>query len=557
MPETAAGRVGVVVLLVLLAAVVVVPLLPGDPGAVRLAGVAVLWWFAAGAAPVVATLTACALFRPRGSVAAARANPTASLRAVATWASPVVLTAVAACVFAGTPEAPILVLTVAVAPLLALLAPSADPAPSLNRVAGLAAGAAVGLVLWANLGVVADLARLAGVPRHAALTLSAAAAFFGVGWRAARRPGGAVILAGLVGVVLPLVVIGATVAIPPWTAWSRTASRAALTFGEGSVWVTDGRRLERSATLVFTEPHRVTALSPGTYRVIEEVVERDAPRTVTREWYLAAGDALTLRPGDRLVLEAGTQVRFERGKRVPNSAASGVAWAEPSERRSLGTAAHALGVVLTLVGGSLALLPRPRGLTWRRTVAGSVLLPGLTLTAVSWGAYGVYAAPELALGAAPATGLVELSALVLPAPVGGALVATSVLALLLLFVATALALRGVIATHAKPENADIAWGGLVVVAAVAGLWPADPWRTWLAGCGLAAAAVAAPRLAGGDARSSLVGSLAGAAAFVGLTAVGDRLPAWAGSVAAYPALLAAPLAWMAVRAETVRRARRV
>src|SRR6058998_3739115 len=71
MPETAAGRVGVVVLLVLLAAVVVVPLLPGDPGAVRLAGVAVLWWFAAGAAPVVATLTACALFRPRGSVAAA------------------------------------------------------------------------------------------------------------------------------------------------------------------------------------------------------------------------------------------------------------------------------------------------------------------------------------------------------------------------------------------------------------------------------------------------------------------------------------------------------
>src|SRR5206468_3353702 len=180
-----------------LASVVVVPLLPGDPGAVRLAGVAVLWRFAAGAAPVVATLTACALFRPRGSVAAARANPTASLRAVATWASPVVLTAVAACVFAGAPEAPILVLTVAVAPLLALLAPSADPAPSLNRVAGLAAGAAVGLVLWANLGVVADLARLAGVPRHAALTLSAAAAFFGVGWRAARRPGGAVILAGL------------------------------------------------------------------------------------------------------------------------------------------------------------------------------------------------------------------------------------------------------------------------------------------------------------------------------------------------------------------------
>src|SRR5205807_2037009 len=83
-----------------------------------------------------------------------------------------VLTAVAARVFAGSPEAPVLVLSVTVAPLLALLTPSADPAPSPNRVAGLAAAAAVGLVLCANLGAVADVARLAGVPRHAALTLS-------------------------------------------------------------------------------------------------------------------------------------------------------------------------------------------------------------------------------------------------------------------------------------------------------------------------------------------------------------------------------------------------
>src|SRR5439155_1671979 len=43
--ETAAGRAGGVVLLALLAAVVVVPSLPADPGAVRLAGVGVLWWF--------------------------------------------------------------------------------------------------------------------------------------------------------------------------------------------------------------------------------------------------------------------------------------------------------------------------------------------------------------------------------------------------------------------------------------------------------------------------------------------------------------------------------
>src|SRR3989442_6665376 len=107
------------------------------------------------------------------------------------------------------------------------------------------------------------------------------------------------------------------------------------------------------------------------------------------------------------------RVRFEGSKRVPGSAASGVAWAEPPERRSLGTAAHALGAVLTVVGGALALLPRPRALPWRRAVAGPVLLPALTLAAVSWGAYGVYAPPQLRLAAFPIPRLVELPALAL------------------------------------------------------------------------------------------------------------------------------------------------
>jgi len=50
------GRVGVVVLLLLVAAVVALPLLPGDPATIRLAGVGALWWFAAFAAPLIATL---------------------------------------------------------------------------------------------------------------------------------------------------------------------------------------------------------------------------------------------------------------------------------------------------------------------------------------------------------------------------------------------------------------------------------------------------------------------------------------------------------------------
>jgi hypothetical protein len=344
--------------------------------------------------------------------------------------------------------------------------------------------------------------------------------------------------------VLPLVVVGVAVTAPPWTVWTLTASRPALTFGVASVWVTDGRALERSATFVFTEPHRVTALTPGVYRVIED---HDAQPSITREWSLAAGDALTLRPGDRLALGAGTRIRFEPGKRVPGSAASGAGWAEPPERRSLQTAVHALGAALTLIGGALALLPHPGPRGWCRAVAGPVVLLALTLAVVSWGVYAVYAAPDLALAAPPGAGLVELPAVVLAAPGGRALVGTCVLALLLLWVATALALRDVLAAHASSASADVAWAGLLTLAVVAGLWPADPWRAWLAGCGLAAASVAAPRLAGGGAGAGLAGSLAGALAFAGLAAVGARLPAWAGAVTAYPALVAAPLAWVVVR----------
>ena len=106
-----------------------------------------------------------------------------------------------------------------------------------------------------------------------------------------------------------------------------------------------------------------------------------------------------MRPGDRLALAAGTRIRFEPGKRVPGSAASGVAWAEPPERRSPGTAAHALGTALTLVGGALALLPPLGPLAWRGAAAGPALLLALTLAAICWGTYAVYVAPELALAA--------------------------------------------------------------------------------------------------------------------------------------------------------------
>ena len=61
MPGLRARRIGVVALLVLLAIAPVLALAPAAPGAVRLAGVSLLWWYAGLAAPLVATAVTVAL----------------------------------------------------------------------------------------------------------------------------------------------------------------------------------------------------------------------------------------------------------------------------------------------------------------------------------------------------------------------------------------------------------------------------------------------------------------------------------------------------------------
>lgn len=48
-------RIGIAALLALLAIAPVLALAPAAPGAVRIAGVSVLWWYSALLAPVVAT----------------------------------------------------------------------------------------------------------------------------------------------------------------------------------------------------------------------------------------------------------------------------------------------------------------------------------------------------------------------------------------------------------------------------------------------------------------------------------------------------------------------
>src|SRR5207245_659515 len=89
-------------------------------------------------------------------------------------------------------------------------------------------------------------------------------------------------------------------------------------------WRSSPSSSARPIALDFTEGHRVTALSPATYRVVE-------PGRF-REWQLRPGETLSLRAGDRLVLDAGARLRFEAGKRIPGAPASGVVWADPPER---------------------------------------------------------------------------------------------------------------------------------------------------------------------------------------------------------------------------------
>jgi hypothetical protein len=541
----AAGRrLAVAVPLGLLAVVILLTVLPGDPGSIRLGGVGALWWLALVAAPLAALLAVATPAQPsppRGL----------GLAAVAAWAGPAVLVAVAARVFAGAPEAPAVAFAALAVPLAAsrMAPPAANLRP--NRVAWIAGLVAAGLVLWAGLSTLADVAEILGGRRWQAAVLAAALTLLASEWRPRTGAAGEaatvrLLIAGAAGFVLPLAVLGAVTGAAPWSAWSRAAARPGFTLAPRSVWVTDGRALTRPGVFEFTEAHRVTALAPGAYRIVEQAGEA----RITREWQLAAGDALTLRPGDRLVLEAGARVRFEAGKRVPGAPLSGALWADPPGRQSPWTAARTLAIALTLWGGALV-LARPSGpALGGNPRAAPALLLALVLAAVAWGVYAVLAAPELALGARALAGLFELPAVLVAGPAGRALTVLAVLGLLCLFLAGACALRGLAAALAAGRaggRASSVWAALVLGAAVASVWPADAWSVFLDGCGLAASAVGAPRLAAAGRGEAIAGSAVGAGAFLLLRAGAAWLPGWAAAVGAYPALLAAPLAFLAGR----------
>jgi len=586
MPIAAPRRVGVAGLLGLLAGALVLMFAPGNPGALRLLGIGLFWWYAALAAPVAAVLLVVGSQRlaPRSAAASHRAT----VLAIAAWTSPVLLALVAARALAGGPDAPALALTALVAPLVAFLCPTADEARP-NLVGALAVGAGLGFMLWANLLLFADVAGLLGLPRWVIAALATIVALVAVELAQAadstvrrrsrtvargggERDGGArfiqialrgggltVLYTSALGFVALVAIIAATLVVSPWGAWRAVASKPALTFGEQSPWVTDGRTLARSTALDFTEGHRITALSPATYRVVE-------PGRF-REWQLRPGETLSLRAGDRLVVEAGARLRFEAGKRIPGAPASGVAWADPPERGGLSAVLETLGTMITMIGGALALVGSRPALGARAVYAGSGLLLVLVLSALCLGVLGAYAAPGLSIGVPALAATFDLPSAIVPGARGRALGALGAGVLLVLFAATALALRDVLGRALRPpedeSDAPAPRAELtrpimrvfLVAACVASLWGGEASRALLTGLGLAASATLGACLTDEPA-TRLVGSIVGVLAFAGFTIVAWGLPAWASAVGASPALAAVPLAWAATRLWDIASSRR-
>lgn len=523
---------GLVLLLALLMGGGVLAVLPGGAAGVRLGGVGLLWWYALLAAPVAAGAIAVVTLGLTGG--ARRSDP------VGAWVGPAVVVALAAHVFSGDTDAPVLVLAAALAPLLAM-AGSRAPLTASHALADLLLAASLGLVLWANFAVAGDLATvLAGgrAPGVVLAALAAAAAMVvgaGVRWRTAVTAGGVTAL------VLPLVGLGTAVGGPPWATWSGLAASPALVFAEESPWVSDGVTVRHSTTIVFSEPHRVTAMSEGVFRV----VEHDGGEVTVRHWRLGRGAALNLRSGDELALEPGVRVGFEAGKRVPGAAMSGIAWADPVERRPARALLGFVAIGVTLLGGAAALAAPGVGPRWLGPVAGPPALVVAVVAAACWGLYAA-ARPDLGLAAPSVAPLVRLPLALLPTSLGVTVLVVTLLGLTALLMATAASLRERFVRaegrRGRPERfREVLWGVLIAAAALAALTPVDPWRLVILGLGLGASALVAPALAGGGvAHPGAV--LAGAAVF-GLVLAGPAVTGLGSVVTDYPAVVAAPVAW--------------
>lgn len=520
-----ARRAGLATVLALVAGGLVLAALPGSPAGVRWRGVALLWWYGLLLAPlagVVATLAP----PPRRAP-----GPAAGL-----WASPALLLPLAAHTFAGGPAGPLIGLAAALAPLVAALAPVRGPLGLPRPAVAAVVSASAALLVAANVrGVVEVTTALGGAP-GVGLAVAAATAALALAVRA-RGVWAVLPTGGVLALAAVLAGVALATAMTPAAAWRTAASRPAVVFPERSPWLTDGGLVRAPTTLPVAEPQRLWAASASTWRL------RDGDGAVpVRDWPVAAGDSVVLRPGDAVTLPAGARVRFEPGRRVPGSPPSGPAWAEGSAQPTVSGRLAGLGAAVTLPAGAAALLGRAAG---SAPVGGALLGAGAAVLAAGWGLYAAAAAPDLALAGPAAAVFVGLPAAV--AAAGRALAVVTAGALLLLLAATLAAVADLLrrAAGARRSGPPAGWltGAVLALGFILALSGLAPWRALTLGLGLAGSVLVPPALVQGDGPRRAA-AFTGLGAFVALVAAGATLAAPA-AVFDYPALVAAPLGWAA------------
>jgi len=477
---------------------------------------------------------------------------TSVARILAVWLTPVVALGVPAALAARGPDGLWLGLVVTLAPLIALGAGGVRPAAADGASADgtlfpvVTLLLTVGVLLWANIALAGDVAAWLGAGRWQGIVITAAAGWLLTAWRPLGRTAPMMLAIAFLAAVMVLLQLAWALALGPLAAWDRVASQPAFRFPPSSPWVIAGRDLgvvRGGVPLVFDEVHRLTAPAGGVLRART----LDGARLADIEWTLAPGQTVTLRAGDEILRGSTLRLRFEADKRVPGSPASGMLWAD-ARPRGLG---ERMGLAVTLLTGAVALLRA--GLAARPArdrlgvAAGGLLLA--FMWAQGWAVYALIQAPDLFLGGVTLERLLELPAHALFAePWRRTLQALLLAAGLAAFLASSLALRGRLGALDSTGGGEIGhdpglWAGLFGGAALASLWPVDPWALSLlalggAGCALGPAALWPPR----HGRTAVTAGVIGLIVFAGLAAVQLRGAGGGllGAAVAYPALVAAP-----------------
>lgn len=478
---------------------------------------------------------------------------TAVSRLLAAWLTPAMLLAVPAALATRAGDGLWLGLVLLLAPLIALggragegtAAPRDDRGSLFSVVALLIT---VGLLLWANIALAGDLAAWLGAPRWQGIVVTAVAGWGLTAWRPLRRTAPLLLAIALVAGAAPLLQVAWATGLGPLAAWERVAGQPAFRFPAASPWVTTGRplaALHGRAPLVFEEVHRLTAPAGGVLRART----LDGTRLSEIEWTLAPGQSVALRAGDELERGTPVRLRFEADKRVPGAPASGAAWSQDGPRRWL----DRLGVLITLLLGAVALLRAGLPVRLSRDRAG--LLAGALFLAFAWAqlwtVYAVLQSPDLFLGGVTPERFLEVPGVALFAePWRRTLQAFMLAAGLALFLASSAALRERLGALDRTGGGEIGrdrglWAALFGAAALASLWPVDPWTLTLlalggAGCALAPATIWAPPP--GRAALGTTAGVVGLVVFATLAAAQLRGGGGAvlGAAVGYPALAGGP-----------------